>query len=79
MCELDMPFYLKLRTMTTKLYPLLCLTFLLSLLLQLPQSMAQEHFPDYFELEGEITLPQNSCAAQSGKLIGCLEGDALYL
>lgn len=74
-----MPFYLKLRTMKTKLYPLLCLTFLLSLLLQLPQSMAQEHFPDYFELESEITLSQNSCAAKSGKLIGCMEGDALYL
>ena len=74
-----MPFYPKLRTMKTKLYPLLYLTFLTCLLLQHSPSVAQEHFPDYFELEREITLPENSCATQSGKLIGCIEGDALYL
>ena len=40
---------------------------------------AQEHFPNYFEMEKEITLPENSCAALSGKLIGCMDGEALYL
>lgn len=74
-----MPFYPQLRTMKTKLHPLLYLPFLSCLLLQLTHSRAQEHFPDHFELESEITLPESSCVAQTGKIIGCIEDNALYL
>lgn len=61
------------------LYCLYSLMLLCSMVLCPCRANAQEHFPDYFELESEIILPESSYTAQSGKLIGCLDGDALYL
>lgn len=65
--------------MKTKLHYSYASLLLCSLLISTIGAKSQGYFPDYFELESEITLPENSCAAQSGKLIGCMDGDAIYL
>ena len=43
------------------------------------QGNAQQHLSQYFYLDRETELPETSCAAQPGKLIGCMDDDALYL
>lgn len=64
--------------MKMTLYYLYSLLLLCCMALYPCRAHAQEHFPDFFELENEISLPESSCAAQSGKLIGCMDGEALY-
>ena len=65
--------------MKTKLPHPLFLTILLWLLLAPSRGSAQEPLSHYFYLESETDLPESSCAAQPGKLIGCMDEDALYL
>lgn len=65
--------------MKTKLLHPLFLTILLWLLLAPSRGSAQEPLSHYFYLESETDLPESSCAAQPGKLIGCMDEDALYL
>ena len=40
---------------------------------------AQQPISQYFYLDNETELPETSCAAQPGKLIGCMDDEALYL
>ena len=65
--------------MKTRLHHLIFLSSLLWVLLVPLQGKAQQHLSQYFYLDSEIDLPESSCAAQPGKLIGCIDDDALYL
>lgn len=55
------------------------LVLMLMLFVGMSVVQAQEHISHYFDLEQEFTLPSESSLHHQGKVIGCIDGNLLYL
>lgn len=59
--------------------PLRLFVLLLMMFGSLSMSRAQEHISHFFDCEQEFALPAESSLHHTGKVIGCIDGDLLYL